>query len=79
MAHPVLSRRVVYPLQERLLQRPTFAYLETLERSERLSRAELERLQMQELKTLLRTAKAHSPWHADRIVAAELDVATGSG
>ena len=78
MPHPVLSRRVVYPLQERLLQRPTFAYLESLERSERLSRAELERLQMQKLKTLLRAAATHSPWHADRIRAAEIDVAAGS-
>ncbi len=78
MPHPVLSRRVVYPLQERLLQRPTFAYLESLERSERLTRAELERLQMQKLKALLRTAAMHSPWHAERIRAAELDVAAGS-
>ena len=78
MPHPLLSRRVVYPLQERLLRRPTFAYLESLERSERLSRAELERLQMHKLKTLLRTAAAHSPWHADRIRAAELDASTES-
>jgi phenylacetate-CoA ligase len=78
MPHPVLSRRVVYPLQERLLRRPTFAYLESLERSERLGRVELERLQMHKLKALLRTAATHSPWHADRIRVAEIDVAPGS-
>ena len=33
MPHPWLSRHVVYPLQERLLERPTFAYLESLEQS----------------------------------------------
>ena len=32
---------------------------------------------MQKLKTLLRTAVTHSPWHADRIRAAGLDVADG--
>jgi len=76
--HPALSRRVVYPLHERLMQRPTFAYLESLERSQWLPRMELEHLQMQQLKALLRTAAMHSPWHADRIRVAELDVATGS-
>ena len=76
--HPALSRRVVYPLHERLMQRPTFTYLESLERSQWLTRAELERLQMQKLRTLLRTAIQHSPWHAERIRAAGLDAATGS-
>ena len=61
MPHPVLSRRVVYPLQERLMQRPTFAYLERLERSQWLTRAEIERLQMAKLKVLLRTAAQRSP------------------
>jgi phenylacetate-CoA ligase len=78
MPHPAVSRRVVYPLQERLLRRPTFAYLESLQRSELLSRSELERLQMRKLKALLKVALAHSPWHAERIRAAGLDTATGS-
>ena len=71
---PVLARRVVYPLQERLLRRPTFAYVASLERSQWLPRAELERLQMAKLGALLATALAHSPWHAERIRAAGLDV-----
>lgn len=71
---PWLSRRVVYPLHERLLKRPTFAYLESLEQSQWLSRAALERMQMQKLTELLRTAARHSPWHAERIRAASLDI-----
>jgi phenylacetate-CoA ligase len=74
MPHPWLSRRVVYPLHERLLKRPTFAYLESLEQSQWLSRADLERLQSQKLTRLLQTAAKHSPWHAERIQAAGVDV-----
>jgi phenylacetate-CoA ligase len=77
MAHPWLSRRVVYPLHERLLKRPTFAYLDSLEQSQWLSRAALERLQMQKLTELLQTAARHSPWHAERMSAAGLDIDDG--
>jgi phenylacetate-CoA ligase len=77
MAHPWLSRRVVYPLHERLLKRPTFAYLESLEQSQWLSRAALERMQMQKLTELLQTAARHSPWHAERMSAAGLDIDDG--
>ena len=74
MLHPWLSRRVVYPLHERLLKRPTFAYLDSLEQSQWLSRAALERMQMQKLTELLQTAARHSPWHAERMSAAGLDI-----
>src|SRR6266705_5877706 len=74
MPQPWLSRRVVYPLQERLMKRPTFAYLESLEESQWLSRADLERLQATKLTRLLQTAAKHSPWHAARIQAAGFDV-----
>src|SRR5450755_683011 len=77
MLHPWLSRRVVYPLQERLLKRPTFAYLESLEQSQWLSRTALEGLQMQKLTSLLQTAARHSPWHAERIHAAGFNVGEG--
>lgn len=73
MPHPAFSRRVVYPLHEQLMKRPTFSYLESLERSQWLPRAELERLQSEKLGALLRTALEHSPWHARRIRAAGLD------
>src|SRR5207245_8090427 len=58
----------------RLLRRPTFGYLENLEESQWLSRADLERLQMQKATELLRTAAAHSPWHAERMHIAGLDI-----
>jgi phenylacetate-CoA ligase len=77
MAHPWISRRVVYPLHERLLKRPTFAYLDSLEQSQWLSRAALERMQMQNLTELLETAARHSPWHAERMSAAGLDFDDG--
>ena len=73
-----ISRRIVYPLQEYLMRRPTFHYLESLERSEWLTRAELERLQMEKLKMLLQTALRHSPWHSERIRAAGVDIAAES-
>src|SRR5271165_3084303 len=74
MPHPWLSRRVVYPLHETLLRRPTFAYLESLEQSQWLSRAAIECLQMQKLTSLLQTAAKHSPWHAERIHACGFDI-----
>ena len=46
---PFLSRKLIYPLQESLLNRPTFSYLDTLERSQWLARVELEDLQLQKL------------------------------
>jgi len=67
-----LSRSVVYPLQERLCHRPTFSYLAELEASQWLSRAKIERLQLERLRALLNTAYAHSPWHRDRMDAAGL-------
>jgi phenylacetate-CoA ligase len=75
MPHPWLSRRVVYPLHERLLQRPTFAYLKDLEQTQWLSRPAIEDLQLQRLTALLRAAAQHCPWHAERIHAAGLDLA----
>ncbi len=66
--------RVAYPLHERLLQRPTFAYLAELEKTQWLDRAGVERLQMEKLRRLLQVAEAHCPWHARRIRAAGLDL-----
>jgi phenylacetate-CoA ligase len=77
MSYAALARRVVYPLQEHLLRRPTFEYLESLERSQWLDREALERLQLEKLHALLAIAVRHSPWHAGRIRAAGLDVERG--
>jgi phenylacetate-CoA ligase len=70
---PFLVKHVIYPLHEALLRRPTFRQVEELERSQWLPRREIEALQLQRLAALLRTAAAHSPWHAERIGAAGID------
>jgi phenylacetate-CoA ligase len=59
--------RTVYRLQERLVGRPTFAYLAELDRSQWLDRHEIEALQLQKLRDLLRVAWTHSPWHRARM------------
>lgn len=69
---PWLARRAVYPVQERLLGRPTFAMWRSLERSQHLDRAALGQLQLQRLRELLALAHAHSPWHRRRLDAAGL-------
>jgi phenylacetate-CoA ligase len=65
--NPFLSRQLIYPLQENLLNRPTFSYLETLEKTQWYSRNAIEALQLQKLQALLTSARLHSPWHAKRI------------
>ncbi|MCF1181967.1 phenylacetate--CoA ligase family protein [Marichromatium gracile] len=77
-----LSRRLVYPLQERLLGRPTFAMLDELEQSQWLSREAIETVQRRRLARLLGIANAHCPWHAERLAAVGLgavDAATELG
>ncbi len=65
--NPFISRRLIYPLQETILQRPTFSYLADLEKTQWYSRKDIESLQLRKLKALLSSAKKHSPWHANRI------------
>jgi phenylacetate-CoA ligase len=68
--HPWIAGRIVYPLQERALRRPTFQMLARLEATQRLPREEVEATQAHKLNRLLRLALAHSPWHSERIRAA---------
>lgn len=72
--NPFISRQLIYPLQEKLLKRPTFSYLESLEKTQWYSRADIETLQLQKLQTLLKTAMEHSPWHAARIENSSIDI-----
>lgn len=74
--NPSLVKRLLYPLHERVLGRSTFAYLAVLEQSQWLERSQLEALQLEKLTRLLRLACRHSPWHAERIQAAGLDMRT---
>lgn len=69
---PRLAGSLMYPLQERVLGRPTFGYLHALERSQHLSRAEIEALQLDKLRALLRLAQDHAPWHRKRLEQASL-------
>ncbi len=70
MIQPVLARRLIYPLHERLLKRPTFDYLAELEQSQWLSREGMEQLQEKKLAELLKCAYQHCPWHRERLMAA---------
>lgn len=72
--HPNLVKRILYPVHEKLVNRPTFSYLAELEETQWLPREAIERMQMEKLRTLLQIANDHSPWHAERIRAAGLDL-----
>jgi len=67
-----LARDVVYALQERVCRRPTFPYLEELERSQWLSPSGIQGLQLVKLRKLLAVAYTHSPWHRARLEQAGL-------
>jgi phenylacetate-CoA ligase len=64
---------LIYPLQERVFRRPTFAYLAELEKSQWLTRSAVEALQLEKLRALLNVARAHSPWHRARMQEAGLE------
>ena len=70
MIRSSLARHLIYPLHERFMQRPTFAYLAELERSQWLSRAGMKQLQEKKLANLLKPAYAHCPWHRARMTLA---------
>jgi phenylacetate-CoA ligase len=71
--------RSVFRAQEAAMHRPTFALLAELERTQWLSRDAMHSYQTGRLNTLLQSALAHSPWHADRLYTAGLAEAVRSG
>lgn len=71
---PSLSKHLIYPLQEKLLHRPTFSYLRELEKSQWKSRNEIETIQLSKLQALLKIAKTHCPWYAKRINEAGINI-----
>lgn len=73
MIRSSLARHLVYPLHERLMKRPTFAYLTELEHSQWLSRAGMQQLREKKLAGLLHSAYAHCPWHRARMTLAGFD------
>lgn len=72
--HPLIVKNILFPLHEKMLKRPTISYVNDLENSQWFSRNEVELLQRQKLKQLLRLAVEHCPWHKQRILAANLDL-----
>lgn len=74
MKSGVIARRLVFPLHERLMKRPTIQYLAELDRAQHLPRHEIEWMQMSKLRDLLRTAVDHCPWHRVRIRDAGIDL-----
>ena len=79
MSIPAWFSRSVYRAQEAAMHRPTFAMLDELERTQWLPREGIEAYQTQRLNRLLASALAHSPWHAERLRVAGLDVAVKNG
>lgn len=61
------------------MHRPTFVMLAEIERTQWLSRQDVEAYQAQRLNGLLASALAHSPWHAARLRDAGLDDAVRDG
>lgn len=66
--------QLVYPLHEKLMQRPTFSYLDQLEQSQWLSKKQIEDLQLEKLKNLLLIANQHSPWYRNHIENVNIDL-----
>jgi len=73
MIRSSLARHLIYPFHERLVKRPTFAYLAELERSQWLSRAGMLQLQEKKLAQLLNSAYAYCPWHRARMAKAGIE------
>lgn len=69
-----LAGKVIYPLHEKLMHRPTFSYLKEIQQSQFLSPEEITQLQFKHLRRLLISAQQHCPWHAQHISEAGLDL-----
>jgi len=71
---PVISRRLVHPLHERLLRRPTLRYARELEDSQWLAPDDLRRLQQEKLRALLVHAQAQTRFYRERLGRAAVDI-----
>ncbi len=70
---PAWLARGIYRAQEAAMRRPTFAMLAEIERTQWLSRTDIEAYQARRLNRLLASALVHSPWHGERLRAAGLE------
>lgn len=71
--HPLLVRKIIYPLHEKVFGRKTFAYLDELEKQQWMRPAELEELRFRKLRELLLHAQAYIPFYTERFKAADFD------
>ncbi|MCK4622623.1 MAG: phenylacetate--CoA ligase family protein [Desulfuromonadales bacterium] len=71
--HPILVRKVIYPLHEKLMGRDTFACLEELERLQWASPSELEEVRFKKLRDLLIHAGENIPFYVERFKKAGFD------
>ncbi|MDO3379761.1 phenylacetate--CoA ligase family protein [Geoalkalibacter halelectricus] len=73
--HPLMVRKIIYPLHEKVFGRKTFAFLDELERQQWMSPAQLEELRFRKLRELLLHAQANIPFYAERFVQAGFEPA----
>jgi len=71
--HPVIVRRILLPIHERIVGRGTFAYLGELEQTQWWPAERLRELQQAKLRRLLRHAFNQCPFYRERIAQAGVD------
>ncbi len=71
--HPLLVRRLVLPVHELLLRRPTFPVLRAMERSQWWHAEQLRDLQTTKLRFLFKHAARVSPFYRERICRSGID------
>lgn len=71
---PWISGRLIYPLHERLLGRPTFAYWKSLEATQWESPEDLRALQVEKLLRLIEHARTHVPYYRNRLSSADREL-----
>lgn len=64
--NPVLVRKLIYPLHEKIMKRSTFACLSELEQQQWLAPAQLEELRFRKLRELLVHAQTRIPFYRER-------------
>lgn len=74
--HPLLARRIILPLHERLLGRPSFRLLRELHETQWWSPAQIRRLQTDKLRAVVRHAHERCPYYRRRFREAGVDIDT---
>ena len=74
--HPVLVRKLIYPLHEKLCGRQTFARLAELEEQQWFDTGRLAEIRFGKLRDLLRHAQRNIPFYAERFAEAGFDPET---